>query len=130
VVGKTKNSFITPPSTNINILIMPSAAEIKQQIAAAREAARKQEEELARAMAVAEEAERVAAEAEARRIEAERIAEAEAARVAEEARRQAVILARSSVPAEAGSSRGAGTADSACWNCTSRKLECVRSGTP
>jgi hypothetical protein len=69
-------------------------------------------------------------EAEARRVEARRIAEAEAARVAEEARRQATIRVQPRVPAEAGSSQGAGTTDSACWNCASRKLECVRSGSP
>ena len=124
---------------------MPSAAELKKQLEAAREAARRQEEELAKAMAEAEKAERVAAEAEAkrvaeprrlakeaeaRRVEARRIAEAEAARVAEEKLRQAVILVRPREPAEAGSSQAAGTGDSACWNCASRKLECVRSGSP
>src|ERR1700679_2198253 len=108
---------------------MPSAAELKAQLEAAREVARRREEELARAMAEAEEAERVAAEAEAKRLAEEggarKVAEAEAARVAEEARRQAVIRARPS--AEAGSSTGAGTSSSPCWHCVTRKEECVRS---
>jgi len=119
---------------------MPSAAELKKQLEAAREAARRQEEELAKAMAEAEEAERVAAEAEARRLaeaEAKRVAEArrvakeaEARRVEEEKLRQAVIRVRPREPAVAGSSQVAETNDSACWNCASRKLECVRSGSP
>ena len=92
-------------------------------------------------MAEAEEAERVAAEAEARRVaearrlakeaEARRVAkEAEARRVEEEKLRLAVIRVRPREPAEAESSKAAGTGDSACWNCASRKLECVRSGSP
>ena len=108
---------------------MPSAAEIKQRLEAAREAARREEEKLAREMAEAEEAERVAAEAEAKRLaeeaETRRVAEAEAARVAEEARRQALIRAR--VSAEAGSSQGAVTSSPPCWHCVTRKEECVRS---
>ena len=111
---------------------MPSAAEIKQQLEAAREVARREEERLAREMAEAEEAERVAAEAEAKRLaeeaEARKVAEAEAARVAEEARWQALI--RAQVSAEAGSSTGAGTSHSSCWHCTEKKVECVRSGSP
>ena len=105
---------------------MPSAADIKQQLEAACEAARRKEEELAKAMAEAEEAERVAAEAEAKRLaeeaEVRRVAEAEAARW------QAVIRAR--VSAEVGSSQGAGTSNSSCWHCVTRKEECVRSGSP
>ena len=110
---------------------MPSAAELKKQLEAAREAARRQEEELAKAMDEAEEAERVAAEAEAKRVaEARRVAkEAEARRVEEEKLRQAVIRVRPREPAEAESSQAAGS-NSACWNCASRKLECVRSGSP
>jgi uncharacterized protein (DUF1501 family) len=72
VVG-TKTSPHTHTSSYKKHSIMPSAADLKKQLEAARLAARRQEEELAKAMAEAEEAERVAAEAEAKRLRRRRL---------------------------------------------------------